>query len=196
MATDIALIIFTSGTSTLPKACPHTSDSLWASQVAQNQIESAHSLVQHLPNSHIFAVCAGLSSWSAGGSVIFPAPSFSPATTLEAIDGEQATHVCAVPSLLLALMGHSSFDKAKMRSLQRIVMARTVISPMIVAMVEGNFGVNVSILFGLSEASPILDHLPNDSNSYQHGFASVGRAVPGLISRFATPRHERFSQGT
>lgn len=29
-ATDIALIIFTSGISTLPKACPRTYDNLWA----------------------------------------------------------------------------------------------------------------------------------------------------------------------
>ena len=183
MATDVALIIFTSGTSTLPKACPHTHNNLWAAWLALRQallIESAHSLVQHLPTSHNFAVAWSLYFWYVGGSVIFPAPSFSPATTLDAIHKEQATCLPGVPSLLMALMGYPSFDKAKMKSLQNTIMGGTVISPAIVAMAEEKFGVKASIRFGMSEGIPILHYHPNDSISYQHGYASVGRAAAGV----------------
>ena len=182
-ATDIALIIFTSGTSTLPKACPRTYDNLWAGWLAGKpavSIESAHSLVQHLPTSHAFAITWSLSSWYVGATVIYPAPSFSPATTLDAIDKERATHISAVPSLLMALMGYPSFDKAKMRSLQKISMGGTIISPAIVATAEEKFGVKVNIGFGMSEGIPMLLHYPNDSISYQFGYASVGRPAAGV----------------
>ena len=182
-ATDIAQMIFTSGTSTLPKACPHTSGNLWAAWLAGKSarlIEFAHALVQHLPVSHIFAIGDIHAFWYAGASVIFPAPSFSPATTLDAIDREQVTHMSAVPSLLMALIGHPSFEKAKMRSLQLIGMGGTVISPEIVTMAEEKFGVKVSIGFGMSEGMPTLIYSPNDSISYQHGYASVGRVAAGV----------------
>ena len=182
-ATDIALIIFTSGTSTLPKACPCTYDNLWAGWLAGEptlSIESARSLVQHLPNSHIFAIAWSLYFWYVGGSVIFPAPSFSPTITLDAIDKEQATYVTAVPSLLMALMGDPSFDKAEMRSLQMILLGGAVISPAIVAMAEESFGIKFDMGFGMNEGIPTLIHYPNDSISYQHGYASVGRPAVGV----------------
>lgn len=185
-ATDIALIIFTSGTSTLPKACPHTNDNLLAGWLAAKPIkliECAHSLVQHLPTSHIFATGLSLAFWYARASVIFPAPSFSPATTFDAIDREQATSVQGVPSLLAALMGHPSFEKAKIRSLQEISMGGTVISPAIVAMAEEKFGVKVSIGFGMSEGIPMLLLYPNDSISCQYGYASVGKPAPGVRNK-------------
>lgn len=143
-------------------------------------MKPAHSLVQHLPTSHAFAIAGSLSFWYVGASVIYPAPSFSPATTLDAIDKEKATHVHAVPSLLMALMGHPSFNKAKMRSLQIISMGGTIISPAIVATAEENFGVKVDIGFGMSEGIPMMLHYPNDSISYQFGFASVGRPAAGV----------------
>lgn len=183
MATDITMIIFTSGTSTLPKACPYTNDNVWASWSAGKEaplIDSAHSVVQHLPMSHIFAIGRSLAFWYSGASVIFPAPSFSPPITLDAIEGEQATHVPTVPSLLIALMGHPSFNKARMGSLQVIGMGGTVISPAIVAMAEEKFGAKVSIGFGMSECMPTLVHSLNDSISYQDGYASVGRAAAGV----------------
>ena len=93
---DTALIIFTSGTSGLPKACPFSGKTLWAACMAANVIrprESTDSLVQHLPCSHIFACWDILSFWSAGATVIFPSKVFDPKATLDAIETEQCTHM-------------------------------------------------------------------------------------------------------
>ena len=80
----------------------------------------------------------------------------------------------------MALMGDPSFDKAKMRSLQMILLDGAVISPAIVAMAEESFGVKVDMGFGMSEGIPTLIHYPNDSIPYQHGYASVGRPAVGV----------------
>lgn len=194
MATDIALIIFTSGTSTLPKACPHTNDNLWAGWFATHQnrpIGSAHSLAAHLPTSHIFATHHILKIWTAGASVVFPAPSFSPASTLNAIDREQVTYMPTVPSLLMALIGHPSFDKAKLRSLQIIVLGGTLISPDIVATVREKFGVRMSLGFGMSEGVPFLTDDPHGSISFPDGYASVGNALAGVKIRICDPETQK-----
>ena len=93
---DTALIIFTSGTSGRPKACPYSGKTLWAACMAANVIrprEHTDSLVQHLPCSHIFACWDMLSFWSAGATVIFPSKIFDPKATLDAIEMEQCTHM-------------------------------------------------------------------------------------------------------
>jgi len=78
---DIALMVFTSGTSGLPKACPHSGKTLWAACMTANVIRPRgpmDSVVQHLPWSHIFACWDMLSFWSAGAKSYFHQRSSNP----------------------------------------------------------------------------------------------------------------------
>ena len=93
---DIALIVFTSGTSGLPKACPFNGKALGATCLASNMIwprEPTDSLIQHLPCSHIFACGDMIRYWSAGATVVFPSRVFDPKATLDAIESERCTHM-------------------------------------------------------------------------------------------------------
>ncbi len=197
---DVTLIIFTSGTSTLPKACPHTHKNIWAAACAAavaytgataQLLNNTHVLVQHLPNSHIFAVCSLLAFWKVGGSIIFPAKSFSPATTLEAIYSERATHMSAVPSLLTALMSYPAFAKERLDSLQLIVTGGTIISPSIISIAKEKFGARVSVGFGMSEGVPTLHYPPSESMIFQRGYASVGKAAVGARVKICEPQSRR-----
>lgn len=93
---DVVLIVFTSGTSGLPKACPHTNMNLWTSYQAVSLLRPSgpdDSVVQHLPPSHIFACLDMVQFWSEGAAVVYPAKAFDAKATLEAIEKLQCTYI-------------------------------------------------------------------------------------------------------
>ncbi|PLB47378.1 acetyl-CoA synthetase-like protein [Aspergillus steynii IBT 23096] len=102
---DAILILATSGTTALPKLCPHTSITLRsASQVCQPlQLDTESSLCQQLPNFHIYGIFLNLAFWLAGGRLIVPSRSFDPRATLEAMSSNRKVYLPCVPSMLQAL---------------------------------------------------------------------------------------------
>ena len=93
---DVILIVFTSGTSGLPKACPHTNMTLWTSYQAASLLRpfGPNDIVaQHLPSSHIFACLDVVQFWSEGAAVVYPAKAFDAKATLEAIENLQCTYM-------------------------------------------------------------------------------------------------------
>ena len=93
---DVVFIVFTSGTSGLPKACPHTNKNLWfATQAGDNfrALDASHRLAQHMPPSHITGLCDMIHFWVAGATVVFPSPAFDAKATIEAIERIRCTHM-------------------------------------------------------------------------------------------------------
>ena len=93
---DVILIIFTSGTSGLPKACPHTTKTLWVATQAADSfrlLDSSHRLAQHMPPSHITGICDMIHFWISGATVVFPSPAFDAKATIEAIERLRCTHM-------------------------------------------------------------------------------------------------------
>lgn len=102
---DVILILTTSGTTALPRLCPHTSITLWnASQVCRPlQLDADSSLCQQLPNFHIFGILLNLAFWLSAGRLVVPSRSFDPQATLETIASNQKVYLPCVPSMLQAL---------------------------------------------------------------------------------------------
>lgn len=91
---DPVLIVFTSGTSGLPKACPHTNMTLWTSYQAASALRPLgpdDSIVQHLPPSHSFACLDMMQCWCDGATIVYPGKSFDAKATLDAIEIMQCT---------------------------------------------------------------------------------------------------------
>ncbi|KAH8433364.1 uncharacterized protein LDX57_010998 [Aspergillus melleus] len=102
---DTILILATSGTTALPKLCPHTSTTLRAAaQVCQPlQIDAESSLCQQLPNFHIFGIFLNLAFWLAAGRLIVPSRAFDPQATLKTMATNRKVYLPCVPSMLQAL---------------------------------------------------------------------------------------------
>ena len=89
-------IVFTSGTSSLPKACPHDNINLWVAWAATASYLPAKSsdlLLQHLPPSHIFACVDMIRHWIVGAAVVYASRSFDAGATLNGIESLQCTHM-------------------------------------------------------------------------------------------------------
>ena len=186
----IVLLIFTSGTPSLPKACPHTSKGLWTSAYVTNefcQLSASETLAQHLPTCHVFAVSSVLAYWYAGATVVLPENTLSAATTLESIESEQAKKIMAVPIMLLALRSHPTFSKDKVRCLEQIDLSGSVVSPELLKKASETFGVKASVGFGMSEGSLTIEYRSSEEVVFDHGYAGVGRAAPGVKIKICDP---------
>ncbi|KAL8867792.1 MAG: hypothetical protein Q9174_005433, partial [Haloplaca sp. 1 TL-2023] len=188
---DVALIIFTSGTSGLPKACPHTHKSIYATYYSGYNVQAAHpsfATIHHMPPSHIFAILTLIRFWQAGARIIVPDRMFNPTTTIAAIHNEHGTHVPAVPSLLTALVTHPLFDKSKMASVRNVLMGGAAVSLTTIATAQESFP-NGSIVvgYGMSEGSPALLCGHRGSVISRDGHACVGRATAGARVKICSP---------
>ena len=183
---DIAFIVFTSGTSGLPKACPHTNRNLWAAFMGDSstrRLNSSHRLLQHLPASHIFGCLNMVVFWYNGASVIFPSKVFEAESSLIAIEQENCTHMGVVPSIVKALTSHPQFSSSRVKSLHHIGLGGTLISPEVTRICtdKNGFGAEIAVPgFGMSEGMPILAWTNNEELVVENGFSGVGRPVAGV----------------
>lgn len=93
---DIVMTIFTSGTSGLPKACPHTNMTLWMSYQGVSSVRifgPDDRVVQHLPPSHSYACLDMLQSWVDGAAVVYASQSFDAKATLDAVESMHCTYI-------------------------------------------------------------------------------------------------------
>lgn len=188
---DIAFVVFTSGTSGLPKACSHSSRTLWAGCNAWRWVRGIQpddKLLQHLSASHIFGYWKMLVFWAAGASVVIPSRSFDAKESLDALEAEQCTHTLAVPTVIKALISHPEFSSGRVKSLREIMLGGTLISPDIIRIcqdtTESGLGVTHALpAFGMSEGLPILGWHDSTNPIEENGCVSVGKPVSGARVR-------------
>ncbi|KAJ5293528.1 uncharacterized protein N7443_009481 [Penicillium atrosanguineum] len=118
---DTALILFTSGTTALPKGCPHTSISIGAQALGlmdHLDVGPGANLCQHLPNFHVFNVTLTLAFWLAGATVSFPSPSFNTQSSVQLIRSYPGVSVPCVPAMVHALSNCVSPEHSSRLSFQ------------------------------------------------------------------------------
>ena len=190
---DIILIIFTSGTTSKPKACPHSSVTMMSASLAYielKHVSAAHSSVQHLPSTFIFGITTSLVFWIAGGSVVYPSKVFDAQHTLDAIESERCSHMAAVPAMIHALKDHPSFPHRELKSLISIDLGGALVHPELLSTCKdpNAFGaLYASASFGMTETSTATAWNDTDHPLVVGGFASVGKPIAGSKARICEP---------
>ena len=153
---DIILVLFTSGTTGLPKGVPYTNTAINAVYCNHRLDASRQDKVYcaSLPVYFTLGCVAPLVHIMAGSAIVFPSANFNTDATLDALENDAVTHISLVPSLIYALKENIQSRSSPMNisSLEDIFIAG---SPVTEECIHDSLQVlrstHVSLLFGMTE---------------------------------------------
>jgi acyl-CoA synthetase (AMP-forming)/AMP-acid ligase II len=152
---DVALMLYTSGTTAEPKGCLITHDSalhVWCSAAERLQISADERMWDALPLFHMSCLGPLLFLVDLGGTLI-SMTHFEPEAALDCIEAEQATWLYSVfPPIVMAMIKDPSFAG---RDLSRVRGLLNVAPPETMRLIQAAFPAAVSVggHFGMTEAS-------------------------------------------
>lgn len=162
---DLLCIIYTGGTTGLPKGVMLSHKNLLASAldcVLSMDVRSQDKSVYVLPLFHV-------SNWTIFGHMYMGATNiiirkWDPEAVLKTIESEQATHINMVPTMVVMLLEAPGLNKYDTSTLRTISYAG---SPMPVEVLKRGlkkFGSRFFQVYGLTEASPLVTYLPKEDH--------------------------------
>ncbi|WP_024538763.1 long-chain-fatty-acid--CoA ligase [Comamonas badia] len=190
---DVALQLYTSGTTGLPKGAQLTHRNLLsAASLAATELLGAWReddvSVLPLPLFHAGGLVYGLNGPLTGGITrVVREP--NPALIIAAMRQHPApvTRLGVVPAVMQALLGHPEFDAADFRGLRTLTYGGSPISPTVVRRATDVFGPVLMQLFGMTETCTMgTALLPSDHDPGRpERLSSCGRPLPGFEIRIA-----------
>jgi fatty-acyl-CoA synthase len=141
-----------------------------------------------VPFYHCFGMVMGnLGCTSHGATMVIPAPGFEPGLTLEAIEKERCTGVYGVPTMFIAMLGHSDFASRDLSSLRTGIMAGSTCPVEVMKRCINEMNMTeVAIAYGMTETSPVSCQTLIDDD-LERRTASVGRAHPHVEVKIVDP---------
>lgn len=190
---ETVTILFTSGTTSLPKGCPHTNETLNASManLSLGGMSEKDIFCSVLPNNHVMGYFFCLYFFCHGGAVVFPSAKFDAKSMLQALAKESCTHACLVPTALRALLQALALQSIKPGfSLIDVCLAGSPITPENLRQVIHELGSRgVSIGYGMTEGSPVWASRAEDPETLLRGDATlVGTPSPGATIKICAPK--------
>lgn len=183
-------ILFTSGTTSLPKGCFHPS-SLCAFTYAIRWRQSSQPLLpgdritMALPNNHAYSQICLMASFINAATVVFPGPSFVPEAMIQAIQQEECSHAVLVPTMVLALKVVLSGPGQKLNSLRRVMVGGSLPTEAIIRTCLEQLGASgVENLYGMTEGVQACTDVVGHVNDIVKGRdVSIGMPFPGGRTR-------------
>ncbi|WP_340268087.1 class I adenylate-forming enzyme family protein [Sphingobium mellinum] len=156
---DTALILYTSGTTGLPKGVKlhHrgiVNNALLGSELYK--LKDGLSWLGVMPFFHIGGSVTTILGCIARCSTHVILRSFDPAEVLRLIEQERVAWFPCVPTMAIALMEHADFDKTDLSSLEVIQTGGTTVAPEFVRRLRDRFDADVQIMFGQTEAGGVM----------------------------------------
>jgi acyl-CoA synthetase (AMP-forming)/AMP-acid ligase II len=158
---DDALLVFSSGTTGMPKAVRHTHASLGAGTrhwVAGLGLGDGDRFQIATPPSHILGLLNLLAAFEAGAAVRLHAR-FDLDTVLERIGADGITLEMAVAPIALAMANHPSIEELDLSSLRYIMWCATPVTESVARRVTERTGVGFMQAYGASEL-PVIACCP------------------------------------
>lgn len=177
-----AALMFTSGTTSRPKAVRLTHRNLTAntrSIVEYLDLTAADRMLVILPFHYVFGASLLHSHLAVGGSLVLCNSFTFPETAVDLIEKEACTGLAGVPSSYQLLLRASSYGTRRLSSLRRIQQAGGRLAPALIEeLIAAQPDAEVFVMYGQTEATARLSYLPPQLLGEKLG--SIGRGIPGV----------------
>ncbi len=181
---DLAVILYTSGTTGQPKGAELTHANLAgnARTTAETLLESSDDdvIMGCLPLFHVFGLTCGLNAAVLRGSLLTLIPRFDGAKALSVIERDGVTIFEGVPTMFAGMLHSEDAGSHDVSSLRLCVSGGSAMPVEVMRSFEETFGCIVLEGYGLSETSPVA--------SFNHPHAerkpgSIGTPIAGVEMR-------------
>ncbi len=179
---DLAAIVYTSGSTGIPKGVMLTHDNLLSSTrstVEYLGLRAEDRMMVVLPLYYIYGLSLLYTHLWVGGSVVLDHRFAYPNVVLDTMSKREVTGFAGVPSTFILLLQKSTLRKRSFARLRHVTQAGGALAPSLQQEVHAAFApARLFIMYGCTEASPRLSYVPPELLPQKWG--SIGRAVPGV----------------
>jgi fatty-acyl-CoA synthase len=142
-----------------------------------------------VPLYHCFGMVMGnLGCVTHGAAMVYPAESFDPLATMEAVQEERCTSLYGVPTMFIAELNHPEFKRFDFSSLRTGVMAGSPCPVEVMKRVNTEMHMpEVEICYGMTETSPVSTQTRVDS-PFDKRVGTVGQIGPHLEIKIVDPQ--------
>ncbi len=189
---EIVAILFTSGTTSLPKGVPHNDTTLntFCENISLGGRSEEGAFCSVLPNNHAFGYFSTLHFMMHGAAIVYPSPSFDAVAMVKTLEEEKCTHTALVPTTLHALLetlkARGNYLKS---SLVDVCISGSSVTPDNIRQAVLDLGSKgVSTGFGMTEGSPIWSPPVQNPEDLVNGDLTIaGPPAPGARIRICDP---------
>ncbi len=150
-----------------------------------------------VPLYHCFGMVMGnLACAMHGATMVYPAPSFDPLATLEAVASERCTALYGVPTMFIAQLDHPSFAEFDLTSLRTGIMAGAPCPMEVMKKVVSDFHMpEITIAYGMTETSPVSFQTERDA-PHEKRVSTVGTIHPHVEVKIIDEEGRLVERGT
>ena len=192
-----AVLMFTSGTTSQPKAVRVTHGNIQAntdSIITFLELGSDARALVILPFFYCYGASLLHTHLRCGGRVVLCNSFTFPETALDMLEQEKCTVFAGVPSSFQLLLRASTFAERPLPSLRLIQQAGGKLSPVFIEeMLAAKHAAKLFIMYGQTEATARLSYLPPDK--LQAKPSSVGKGIPGVELQVLNENGEPVAPG-
>lgn len=181
-ADDLAVLMYTSGTSGVPKGVPLTHANLQSNvdaAIEHMNFQNSHTFLGILPLFHVFGLNAMMLAPVQLGATVVYQSRFVPAGVVNAIKEHRISLLGAVPSMYAAMLRLKEASADDFRSVYAMISGGEPLPAMLVEAFRARFGVTLLDAYGMTETSLAIAL----NTPHAHKAGSVGRLVPGMQAR-------------